>query len=84
MHYYADKINTSPQNLNAACRKAADKSASEVLAEFITSEAKRLLLYTNMSVSEISFALGFTDSSHFVKYFKRFTGQTPQLFRNSG
>lgn len=81
--YYADKINTSPQNLNAACRKAANKSASEILAEFITSEAKRLLLYTNMSVSEISFALGFTDSSHFVKYFKRFTGQTPQLFRNS-
>lgn len=81
--YYAGKINTSPQNLNAACRKAADKSASEILAEFIISEGKRLLLYTNKSVSEICSALGFADSSHFVKYFKRFTGSTPQMFRNS-
>jgi AraC family transcriptional activator of pobA len=80
--HYADILNTTPQNLNAICRKAVNQSATEVLAEHIISEAKRLLFYTNLSVSEISFTLHFSDSSHFVKYFKRFTGYTPQAFRS--
>jgi AraC-like DNA-binding protein len=79
--HYAEKLNTSPQNLNAACRKAINQSATEVLAGFIVSEAKRLLIYTNNTISEIAFNLEFIDASHFVKYFKRATGQTPQAFR---
>ncbi len=35
-------------------------------------EAKRLLLYTNNTVSEIAFAIEFTDPSHFVKYLKKY------------
>lgn len=83
VHFYAEQLNTSPQNLNAACRKAVNQPAAEVLAEFITSEAKRLLHYTNNTVSEIAFSLDFADTSHFVKYFKRITGQTPLAFRNA-
>lgn len=81
VQHYAEILNTSPQNLNAACRKAMDQSATDVLAEFIISEAKRLLLYTNNTVSQIAYGLGFIDASHFVKYFKRSAGQTPQSFR---
>lgn len=80
--YYADLLNTSPQNVNSACRKTADKSATEVLADFILAEAKRLLIYTRKSVSEISFELEFNDPSHFVKFFKRHSGQTPAHFRS--
>lgn len=83
VHYYAEQLNTSPQNLNAVCRKAINHSAAEVLAESIISEAKRLLHYTNNTVSEIAFSLDFTDASHFVKYFKRITGQTPQTYRQT-
>jgi AraC family transcriptional regulator, transcriptional activator of pobA len=83
VQYYAEKLNTSPQNLNAACRKAVDQSATGVLAGFIVSEARRLLLYTNNTISEMAFKLEFIDASHFVKYFKRATGQTPQAFRLS-
>lgn len=81
--YYADLLNTTPQNLNAACRKAVDLPATAILSEFIINEAKRLLLYTDKTVSEISFSLNFNDPSHFVKYFKRVTGQTPQAFRTT-
>jgi len=81
VQFYAEQLNTSPQNLNAACRKAIDQSSAEVLAEFITGEAKRLLLYTNNTVSQIAVTLDFIDASHFIKYFKRITGKTPQSFR---
>ncbi len=79
--YYAGKLNTTPQNINAACQKSIQKSAKDVLAEFVLIEAKRLLLYTNKTVSEISFSLEFNDPSHFVKYFKKIVGSTPSSFR---
>lgn len=81
VEHYAGLLHTTPQNLNNACRKSADRPAAEVLSDFLMSEAKRLLLYTNGSVAEISFTLDFKDPSHFVKYFKRMTGKTPQAFR---
>lgn len=81
--HYAARLNTTPQNLNAACRKAADTTAAGVLTGYIIHEAKRLLLYTDQTVSEISFRLNFNDPSHFVKYFKRSTGHTPQFFRTT-
>lgn len=80
---YADLLNTSPQNLNVACRKHTNQSASEVLEEFIISEAKRLLIYTPVTVAEMTYTLGFSDPSHFIKYFKKAVGQTPKQFRQS-
>lgn len=79
--YYAAKLNTSPQNLNLVCKKELNNPASNVLSEFLVNEAKRLLIYTNSTVAEVAFRLNFNDSSHFIKYFKRFTGTTPQNYR---
>ncbi|MEO8766274.1 MAG: helix-turn-helix transcriptional regulator [Ginsengibacter sp.] len=81
--FYAEKLNTSPQNINAACRKAVNQTAADVLSGFVLSEAKRLLLYTDNTISEIAFAIKFTDPSHFVKYFKKFVSSTPQSFRSA-
>ncbi|HMR83712.1 MAG TPA: helix-turn-helix domain-containing protein [Niabella sp.] len=81
--YYAAQLNTSPQNLNIACRKSGSLSAGDVLSEFIISEAKRHLIYTDNTISQIAFSLNFNDASHFIKYFKRFTGLTPVGFRRA-
>ncbi|MEN7546995.1 helix-turn-helix transcriptional regulator [Rapidithrix thailandica] len=81
--YYAEVLNTTPQNLNQLCRKNTGKAATKVIAGYIIHEAKRLLIYTALSVAEIAFSLNFKDPSHFVKYFKRHVGTTPQSFRNS-
>lgn len=44
-------------------------------------KAKRLLLGTDMRVTEVSWDCGFGDLSHFTKVFKSMTGMTPLKFR---
>lgn len=78
---YAKHLNTTPQNLSAICRKETGQSASGILSEFIINEAKRLLLYTDFTVSEIAGKFDFKDNSHFSKYFKRHVEMTPNQFR---
>jgi AraC-like DNA-binding protein len=82
VNHYAKLLNTTPQNLNAICRKEAGQSSAEILSEHIINEAKRLLLYTDITVSEIAHRLDFKDNSHFSKYFKRHVDQTPVGFRS--
>lgn len=79
---YAALLHTTPQNLNAICRKKLHQSANELISEHIINEAKRLLLYTESSVNEIAYQLDFKDNSHFSKYFKRNVGKTPLSYRN--
>lgn len=78
----ADHLGISPQNLNAICRKASGKPASELIIEHVILEAKRYLIHSDKNITEIAFTLDFSDSSHFVKYFKKATGETPQAFRS--
>ena len=82
VNHYAKLLNTTPQNLNAICRKETEQPSAEILSEHIINEAKRLLLYTDITVSEIAHRLDFKDNSHFSKYFKRHVDQTPMGFRS--
>jgi AraC-like DNA-binding protein len=41
------------------------------------------LQYSSLSIKEISDELGFTDLSHFNKFFKSHKGMSPSAFRNS-
>lgn len=43
--------------------------------------AKKMLRETNQSVSQIAGELGYLDTSHFIKIFKRFEGITPMIYR---
>lgn len=52
------------------------------LSELKLAEAKHLLMIPNYSISDISMALGYTEQSHFTRQFKRWTGMTPNQFRN--
>lgn len=81
--FYAESLNITSQNLNQLCKKKFDKTASEIIAVEIIKEVKRLLMFTNQTISEVAFQLDFKDVSHFVKYFKRHTGSTPLQFKKN-
>jgi AraC family transcriptional regulator, transcriptional activator of pobA len=78
---YAEKMNVTPNYLNSLCKKKSGKSAGELIRQRVLLEAKRLLAHTKLSVSEISFRLGFEDNSYFGRFFKKYNGLTPEKFR---
>lgn len=51
-------------------------------SELKLSEAKHLLLVPDYSILAISIALGYNEQSHFARQFKRWTGLTPNQYRN--
>jgi AraC family transcriptional activator of pobA len=80
---YAHVLNITPNYLNALSQEFFLKSVSEIITERMILEAKRLLMHSRLSVSEIGYKLGFKDNSYFGRYFKKAAGVTPKAFRNS-
>ncbi len=78
---YADKLNTSARNLNLICQNCFHKSVSEIIESRKLIEAKRLLINSNLTVSEIGFELGYNEKSYFTRLFTKKTGLTPSAFR---
>lgn len=78
---FAKLLHTTPQNLNAICRKYSSKSASQHLMDQLSLEAKRYILHTDLSMNEIADLLAFNDASYFTKFFKKRTGVTPLQFK---
>lgn len=81
VNQFADLLNTTPQNLNAACRKHSGKSASDLINTQLLLEAKRYILHTDNTINEIAFTISFSDPSNFVKFFKKHENLTPLQFR---
>ncbi|MBT1690518.1 helix-turn-helix domain-containing protein [Dawidia soli] len=80
---YAEILHISSYQLNALTRTLLNKTASEVIRDFVVLEAKRCLLGTTHQVKEIAFRLGYDDVSYFIRFFKKQTGYTPEAFRQN-
>lgn len=80
--FYADKLHITQHHLNLICKEITNNTATEIIRARSILDAKRLLTFTNKTISEIAFELNFTDSSYFAKTFKSITNKTPQDFKN--
>lgn len=79
--FYADKMNMSERNLNLICKNNFQKSVSEIIETRKLIEAKRMLLYSDKSVSEIGYELGYNEKSYFTRVFHARMEITPTRFR---
>lgn len=79
--YYADKLAITANYLNCICKNVSGKTAGEIIRNRIILEAKRLLINSEFSISQISFQLGFEDNSYFTKFFKTNGKISPSEFR---
>jgi AraC-like DNA-binding protein len=79
--FYAEQLSITQHHLNLVARTVTGKTAGEVIRARSILEAKRLLTFTDSSVSEIATQLSYFDSSYFAKLFKAETNTTPIAFK---
>lgn len=78
---YAELLNKSPKTISNQFKALGLKSPSKMIQERIILEAKRYLMYSDLSIKETAFQLGFEDASAFSNYFKNRMNITPGQFR---
>lgn len=79
--FYASKMNITLKHLNRICKTILNKTATELIAERVILEAKRLLVDKNKSISQVADELSFDNYSYFAKVFKKENGISPKEFR---
>ena len=83
VQYYAFKLGISAKTLNNAVNSVVNKSAKTFIDEITILQIKRLLISTDQSIKEIAYISGFSDPTNFFKYFRKFTGSSPEVFRQA-
>jgi AraC-like DNA-binding protein len=78
---YTQMLGISKTYLNQKL-KSFGKSASDLIKSRLLIESKKDLLYTNLSISEISYNLNFSEPANFNRFFKQQTSITPNQFRH--
>lgn len=78
---YAALLHVSRSHLNEDLRQHTGRTASDHIHDRLLLEAKRLLVYSSFTVSEIAYQLQFQDPSYFGRFFRQRTGESPGTFR---
>jgi AraC-like DNA-binding protein len=79
--FYSGKMNMSERNLNIICKNNFQKSVSEIIETRKLIEAKRMLMYSDKTVSEIGYELGYNEKSYFTRVFHDRMEITPSRYR---
>jgi AraC-like DNA-binding protein len=78
---YASMLHLSPSYLNEAVKNVTGFTVSYWIRHAVALEAKRLLFYTEKSISEVASELGYDDSFYFTRLFTKASGMSPTRFR---
>jgi AraC family transcriptional regulator, transcriptional activator of pobA len=81
--YFTSTLSVSPRTLTNAVLVDTGKSPSVWIRDRTLLEARRLLTYTDLTISEIAYRLNFRNVSYFVRFYRRVTGQSPGAARRA-
>ncbi|GAB3505048.1 helix-turn-helix domain-containing protein [Emticicia fontis] len=79
---FASKMNITVSYLNDTVKSVTGFPATYFIQQEIFQEAQRLLFYTNKSIKEIAYELGYEDYKYFIRLFTKTVGISPSTFRN--
>lgn len=80
---FADKLHLHPNYLNSVIRSKTGKTINDWLTNRTLSTARSLLRNTSLSAKEIAYKLGFSEPTHFSRFFRKHLNTTPNEFRKS-
>lgn len=78
---HARALGVSVPHLSRSCREVLGHSAARVIQDRLMIEARRDLVYTSLTVAQISFRLGFSDPAYFSRFFAKRAGISPSDYR---
>jgi AraC-like DNA-binding protein len=81
VNVYAGMLAITPNHLTQTVNQLTGKTSSQIIKSKQVLEIKRLLVHTNLTVTEIANRLNFPDQSYFTKFFKRVAGLSPLQYR---
>lgn len=81
--WYANQLCVSSDALSARARRTYDKSAGQIIDEYLMIEAKAYLQNPSQSIQNIAELLRFSDQASFCKFFKRCCGISPSEFKKA-
>jgi len=83
VQYFAEKLSLHPNYLNSVIKSKTGRTVNDWISKHALSVAKSLLLSTSYSSKEIAYRLGFSEPTHFSRFFKKHTQVSPNTFRKS-
>ena len=78
---YAEALKVTPTHLSRLTREAFGCPATQMIRDRVVREARRNLVYTNLPIATIGYALGFNDPAYFSRTFTQATVLSPSEFR---
>lgn len=78
---HARALGVSVPHLSRSCREVLGHSAARVIQDRLMIEARRDLVYTSLTIAQISFRLGFSDPAYFSRFFAKRAGISPSDYR---
>ena len=78
---YAELLGMAPKTLSKKFNRLRLTQPNDIIKERILLEAKRLLVYSGLSIKEIAYDLGYDDPAYFSRLFSTRLGCTPAAFK---
>ena len=80
---YAERVGISAPHLTRICKAELGSPPNDLVRQRRMLEARRLLEYTGLSISEIANRCGFRDAAFFSRTFKSSQGISPKQYRTT-
>lgn len=78
----SDLINVSPATFCRLFKKSMNKNFSEFMVEVRVGHACKLLMDSDLSITEVCYLSGYNHMTHFTQKFKQLMGKTPKAYRD--